>query len=146
VEKIHYERIEREAKFASRRAGANHSEIIPNQEFLFGLTSSQEGGFSDLGLGRKEGLEFSTFKEKARRALEVGREMTGFLLRSREIISSHLQDTFKEERQAIFQKLIQKEFDEHCRFMLIFRQDQAGGRGIVQRGAEIPFEIQVARK
>src|SRR4030042_6856821 len=56
-----------------------------------------------------------------------------------------IQDTFKEERQAILQKLIQKEFDEHCRvYADIFDRTKQTVEALSREGLEIPFEIRVA--
>jgi hypothetical protein len=122
VGKIHYERIEREANLLVVGQLRITSEIIPEpREFLFGLISSKKEVFRTWVLERKEGLEFSTFKEKAQESFGSGEEEMTRVLTS--LPGNHiftLQDTFKEERQAIFQKLIQKEFDEHARFLLTF--------------------------
>ena len=56
-----------------------------------------------------------------------------------------IKDTFKEERQAIFQKLIQKEFDEHCRIYAdLFDRTKQAVEALSREGLEIPFEIRVA--
>jgi len=56
-----------------------------------------------------------------------------------------IQDTFKEERQAIFQKLIQKEFDEHCQIYAdLFDRTKQAVEALSREGLEIPYEICVA--
>jgi len=147
VGKIHYERIEREANLLVVGQVRITSEIIPEpREFLFGLISSKKEVFRTWVLERKEGLEFSTFKEKAQESFGSGEEEMTRVLTS--LPGNHiftLQDTFKEERQAIFQKLIQKEFDEHCQIYAdIFDRTRQAVEALSREGLEIPFEIQVA--
>ena len=56
-----------------------------------------------------------------------------------------IQDTFKEERQTIFQKLIQKEFDEHCQIYAdLFDRTKQIVEALSREGLEIPYEIRVA--
>jgi hypothetical protein len=56
-----------------------------------------------------------------------------------------LRDTFGEERKAIFQKLIQKEFDEHCQIYAdLFDRTKQAVEALSREGLEIPFEIRVA--
>ena len=56
-----------------------------------------------------------------------------------------IQDTFKEERQAIFQKLIQREFDEHCQIYAdLFDKTKQVVEALSREGLEIPYEIRVA--
>ena len=56
-----------------------------------------------------------------------------------------IQDTFKEERQAIFQKLIQREFDEHCQiYDNLFDRTRLAVEALSRGGLEIPYEIRVA--
>jgi len=56
-----------------------------------------------------------------------------------------IQDTFKEERQAILRKLIQKEFDEHCQIYAdLFDRTKQVVEALSREGLEIPYEIRVA--
>ena len=92
------------------------SEIIPEpKEFLFGLISSNKEVFRTWVSEKKKGLDFDTLKEKGQESFGKSEEEMAKVLTS--LLGDQpftIQDTFKEERQAIFQKLIQKEFDEHC--------------------------------
>jgi hypothetical protein len=55
-----------------------------------------------------------------------------------------MRDTFKEERQAIFQKLIQKEFEEHCQIYAdLFDRTKQAVEALSREGLEIPYEIRV---
>jgi hypothetical protein len=147
VEKIHYERIEREADLLVVGQVRVTSEITPEPtEFLFGLISSKKEVFRTWVLERKEGLQFSTFKEKAQESFERGEEEITKVLTS--LPGSHiftLQDTFKEKRQAIFQKLIQKEFAAHCQIYAdLFDRTKQAVEALSREGLEIPYEIRVA--
>jgi hypothetical protein len=147
VEKIQYEKIEKEANVLVVGQVRITSEIIPEpREFLFGLVSSKKEIFRTWVLERKEGLEFSTFKEKAQENFGSGEEEMTKVLTS--LPGNHiftLQDTFKEERQAIFQKLIQKEFDEHCQIYAdLFDRTKQAVEALSREGLEIPYEIRVA--
>jgi len=56
-----------------------------------------------------------------------------------------MRDTFKDERQAIFQKLIQKEFEEHCQIYAdLFDRTKLAVEALAREGLEIPYEIRVA--
>jgi hypothetical protein len=56
-----------------------------------------------------------------------------------------MRDTFKEERQAIFQKLIQEEFDEHCQIYAdLFDRTRQAVEALSREGLEIPYEMRVA--
>ena len=56
-----------------------------------------------------------------------------------------LRDTFKEERQTILQKLIQREFDEHCQIYAdLFDRTKQAVEALSREGLEIPYEIRVA--
>jgi len=56
-----------------------------------------------------------------------------------------MRDTFKEERQALFFKLIQKEFDEHCQIYAdLFDRTKLAVEALSREGLEIPYEIRVA--
>ena len=56
-----------------------------------------------------------------------------------------LRDTFKEERQAIFRKLIEREIEEHLRcYAELFDKTKQKVEILVREGVEIPFEIRMA--
>jgi hypothetical protein len=56
-----------------------------------------------------------------------------------------MRDTFKEERQAIFQKIIQREFDEHCQIYAdLFDRTKQAVEALSREGLQIPYEIRVA--
>jgi len=147
VEKTHYEKIEQEEYLLVIGQVRVISEIIPEpREFLFGLISSKKEVFRTWVLERREGLEFSTLKEKAHESFGIGEEeMTKVLTSLLGNLVFTLRDTFKEERQAILQKLIQKEFDEHCQsYADLFDRTKQAVEALSREGLEIPFEIRVA--
>jgi alpha-amylase/alpha-mannosidase (GH57 family) len=146
VEKIHYEKIEREANLLAVGQLRVTSEIIPEpREFVFGLISSKKKAFRTWVLETKEGLNFRVLKEKAQESFNKGEEITGFLssLLGNRIFT--IKDTLKEERQAIFQKMIQKEFDEHCQiYGDLFDRTRQAVEALSREGLGIPYEIRVA--
>ena len=105
---------------------------------------------SKVGLGAAEWVKgspsFDTLKEKGLEVLGKGEEeMTKFLTSSLGNRLFTIQDTFKEERQAVFQKLIQREFDEHCQIYAdLFDRTKQIVESLAREGLEIPHEIRVA--
>jgi alpha-amylase/alpha-mannosidase (GH57 family) len=147
VEKIHYEKMEREETLLVMGQVRVTSEIIPEpREFLFGLISSKKEVFQTWVSEKKEGLDFNTFKEKGQERFGKGeKEMANFLTSSVGDQPYTIQDAFKEERQAIFQKMIQKEFDEHCHvYADLFDRTKQAVEALSREGLEIPYEIRVA--
>jgi len=147
VEKIHYERMEKENDLFVVGRLKVISDIIPEEkEFLFGLISSKKEVFRTWVSEYKESLSFDTLKEKGLEVLGKGEEeMAQFLASSLGNQLFTIQDTFKEERQAIFQKLIQREFDEHCRIYAdLFDKTKQVVEALSREGLEIPYEIRVA--
>ena len=56
-----------------------------------------------------------------------------------------IRDVFKEERQVIFQKLIEKDLREHCRsYAELFDKTRKAIEALAREGLEIPYEIRVA--
>jgi alpha-amylase/alpha-mannosidase (GH57 family) len=147
VEKIRYEKVEREANLLVVGQVRITSEIIPEpREFLFGMIPSMKEVFRTWVSEKKEGLDFGTLRERAEEILGKDEEEMAKVLTSLlgNLIFT-LQDTFKEERQAILQKLIQKEFDEHCQvYADIFDRTKQTVEALSREGLEIPFEIRVA--
>jgi hypothetical protein len=123
------------------------SKVIPeSKEFLFGLTPSKKEVFRTWVSEYKGSPSFGTLKEKGLEVLGKGEEeMTKFLISLLGNRIYTIQDTFKEERQVIFQKLIQKEFDEHCQIYAdLFDRTKQAVEALSREGLEIPYEIRVA--
>jgi len=147
VEKIRYEKMEKDENLLAMGQVRVTSKIIPEpKEFLFGLISSEKEVFRTWVSEKKEGLDFNTIKGKGQEGFGNGEEeIAKFLTSSLGNRIFTIQDTFKEERQAIFQKLIQKEFDEHCQIYAdLFDRTKQAVEALSREGLEIPFEIRVA--
>jgi len=147
VEKIQYERMERDQDFLVVGQVRVTPDIIPEpKEFLFGLIPSAGEVFRTWVSEKREDFPFDDLKQKGREGLEKGGEeaakVLGSLLGDRVFT---MRDTFKEERQALFFKLIQKEFDEHCQIYAdIFDRTKLAVEALSREGLEIPYEIRVA--
>ena len=91
-------------------------------------------------------MHFNTFKQKGQEGFGKGeKEIAKVLTSLLGNLIFTLRDTFKEERQAIFQKLIQKEFDEHCQIYAdLFNRTKQAVEALSREGLEIPYEIRVA--
>jgi hypothetical protein len=123
------------------------SDIIPEpKEFLFGLIPSKKEVFRTWVSEKREGLHFDTLIEKVREGFGRGEEETAKVLTS--LLGNYfftMRDTFDEERQAIFQKLIQREFDEHCQiYEDLFDRTRLAVEAFSREGLEIPYEIRIA--
>ena len=147
VEKIHYERMGKDENLLVMGQMRVTSEIIPeSKEFFFGLIPSTKEVFRTWVSEVKESLSFNTLREKGLEYLGRGEEEIAKFLTSS--LGDHIftiRDILKEERQAIFQKLIQKEFDEHCQIYAdLFDRTKQAVEALSREGLEIPFEICVA--
>jgi len=147
VEKIHYEKMGKEEDLLVIGQVKVTSEVIPeSKEFLFGLISSKKEVFRTWVLESKDTLSFDILREKGLEVLGRGEEEMAKVLTS--LLGNRIytiQDTFKEERQVIFQKLIQKEFDEHCQIYAdLFDRTKQAVEALFREGLEIPYEILVA--
>jgi len=147
VEKIHYEGVEKNGDLLVIGQVKVTSEVIPeSKEFLFGLISSKKEVFRTWVSGVKDNISFDTSREKGREPLGRGEEeMTKVLTSSLGNQFFSIRDTFKEERQTLFQKLIQKEFDEHCQIYAdLFDRTRQVVEALAREGLKIPHEIRVA--
>jgi alpha-amylase/alpha-mannosidase (GH57 family) len=147
VEKIHYEKMGKDENLLVIGQARVTSEIIPeSKEFFFGLIPSTKEVFRTWVSEVKESLSFDTLREKGLEYLGRGEEEIAKFLTSS--LGDHIftiRDILKEERQAIFQKLIQKEFDEHCQvYADLFDRTKQAVEALSREGLEIPFEIRVA--
>jgi alpha-amylase/alpha-mannosidase (GH57 family) len=147
VEKIRYERMEKGACWLVIGQVRVFSEIIPEpKEFLFGLIPSKKAVVQTWVSEFKGSLSFETLREKGLESLERGEEEMSKIFTS--LLGNQpftIQDTFKEERQILFQKLIQKEVDEHCQiYAELFDKTKQVVEALSREGLEIPYEIRVA--
>ena len=105
---------------------------------------------SKEGLGAAEwvkgSLSFETLREKGVESLERGEEEMSKIFTS--LLGNQrftIQDTFKEERQVLFQKLIQRELDEHREIYAdLFDRTRRAVEALSREGLEVPYEIRVA--
>jgi alpha-amylase/alpha-mannosidase (GH57 family) len=147
VEKIHYEKFGEGEDFLVLGQVRVTSDIIPEpKEFLYGLTPSEKAIFRTWISENKESLSFDTLREKGTEILGRGKEeMAQFLSTFLGSRTFTIQDILKEEGQDIFQKLIQREFDEHCQIYAdLFDRTKLTVEALSREGLEIPFEIRVA--
>ncbi len=147
VERLNYERMERNDSLLVVGQVKVTSEIIPEpKEFFFGLFRSAKEVFRTWVWENKDLLKFDKLKEKCFESLGKKEEVVAQILTS--ILGDHIftiRDTFKEERQAIFQKLIQDELNEHRRiYAELFDRSKKAVEALAREGFEIPFEIRVA--
>jgi hypothetical protein len=147
VEKIHYEKLAEEEGFLVVGQVRVTSDILPEpREFLFGLIPAKKEVFRTWVSEIKDILSFEKLREKGIELLGRGEEERAKALTS--LLGSQIltiQDTFKEERQTIFQKLIQREFDEHCQIYAdLFDRTSQTVEALSREGLEIPQEIRVA--
>jgi alpha-amylase/alpha-mannosidase (GH57 family) len=147
VERLNYERMERNDSLLVVGQVKVISEIIPEpKEFFFGLFRSAKEVFRTWVWENKDLLKFDKLKEKCFESLGKKEEVASQILTS--ILGDHIftiRDTFKEERQAIFQKVIQDELNEHRRiYAELFDRSKKAVEALAREGFEIPFEIRVA--
>lgn len=122
-------------------------DAIPDpKEFFFGLIPSEKEVFRTWVTEAKDLLPFETIKEKGMDQLGKGEEEMVKVLTS--LLGGRvftIRDTFKDERQRIFQNLIKAEYDEHCRtYADLFDRTKPLIEALAEEGLEIPYEIRVA--
>jgi len=147
VEGIDHERMERDQDFLVLGHVRVTPHIIPEpKEFLFALIPSASEVFRTWVSEKRENFPFNVLKQKGREGFEKGGEEMLKVLTS--LLGNQvftMRDTFKEERQTLFFKLIQKEFDEHCQIYAdLFDRTKLAVEALSREGLEIPYEIRVA--
>jgi hypothetical protein len=123
------------------------SEIIPEaKEFPFGLIPSKKDIFRTWVSEYKEEVLFDTLKEKGAESLAKDEEEMAKVLTS--LLGNRvftIRDVLKEERQTIFQKLIEKDLKEHLRiYAELYERSKQMVEALAREGFEIPYEIRVA--
>jgi alpha-amylase/alpha-mannosidase (GH57 family) len=147
VESMNYERIEKENSLLVLGQVRVISDVIPEpREFLFGLTRSAQDIFRTWVSEQGESFVFDALRAGCLESLEKGEEEMSKVLTS--LLGNRIltiRDVFKEERQAIFQKLIEKDLREHCRiYAELFDKTREAIEALARGGLEIPYEIRVA--
>jgi alpha-amylase/alpha-mannosidase (GH57 family) len=147
AEKLNYERKEEKDNLLVLGQVRVTSDIIQEtKEFLFGLIRSKKDIFRTWVSERKGEILFETLKEKGaeafvRNGAEMERVLTS-LLGGRFLT---LRDVLKEERQTLFQKLIEKDLREHLRIYAdLYDRSKETVEALAKEGLEIPYEIRVA--
>jgi alpha-amylase/alpha-mannosidase (GH57 family) len=147
LERVNYERMEKNNSILILGQVKVTSEIIPEpKEFLFGLISSMKGIFQTWVAEYKDVLDFNILREKCLESFGKDEEkMVGVLNSLLGNRTFTIRDIFKEEEQAIFQKVIQEELNEHRRiYAELFDKTKQTIEALVREGLEIPYEIRVA--
>ena len=147
VERINYERMEKENSLLVLGRVRVISNIIPEpKEFLFGLIPSTQDIFRTWVSEYRDLFHFDMVREKSFESLGKGEDEMAKVLTS--LLGNRIltiRDTFKEERQAIFQKHIEKELKEHFRsYADLFDRTRETVEALAREGLKIPYEIRVA--
>ena len=147
IDRKNYERLEKDHLLLVLGQVKVTPDAIPDpKEFFFGLIPSDKEVFRTWVTEAKDLLPFETLKEKGMDQLGKGEEEMAKILTS--LLGDRvftIRDTFKEERQAIFQNLIKAEYDEHCQtYADLFDRTKPVIEALAREGLEIPYEIRVA--
>jgi hypothetical protein len=147
MERPNYERLEKDGSWIVLGRAKVTPEMIPEaKDYLFVLIPSKNDILRTWIFEPREDLNLAVLRAKGQENL--GKNEEGLA----EVFTSipwntvfTLQDVFREERQSLFQKLIQKERDEHRRiYAELFDKTRLSVEPLVRLGLEIPFEIRVA--
>lgn len=147
VERMNYERMERGPHRVVTGQLKVISEIVPEpKEFFFGSIPSSEDVARTWVLEYRDILRFDTLRDRALENLGRGEEEMAKIFTS--LLGNRLftiRDVFKEERQNIFQKLIQRELSEHFRsYAELFDKTKETIKALAREGLKIPYEILAA--
>ncbi len=147
TEVLKYEKMKRDDRLLVLGQVRVTSEIIPEpKEFLFGLIPSTKDIFRTWVSEYDGGILFNTLREKGTETLEKGEEEMGKTLTS--LLGNRIftiRDVLKEEKQAILQKLIEKDLKEHLRiYSELYERSKQIVEALAREGFEIPYEIRVA--
>ncbi len=147
VEKMDYERVETNDSFLILGQVRVTPEMIPEtKEYCFGLIPSNKDIYRTWVLGCEEGLPLVGLKAKIAECLRKDEDELARVLTS--VLQDHiytLQDTFREERRSLLQKVLQKEVDTHKRiYAELFGRVRQSIAPLVKLGLEIPYEVRVA--
>jgi alpha-amylase/alpha-mannosidase (GH57 family) len=147
TEVLKYEKMKRDDRLLVLGQVRVSSEIIPEaKEFLFGLIPSKKDIFRTWVSEHKGEVLFNRLKERGSEGLEKGEEEMEKTLTS--LLGNcifTIRDVLKEERQTIFQKLIEKDLKEHLRiYAELYERSKQMVEALTREGFEIPYEIRVA--
>ena len=144
IGRVNYERIERNNQRLVLGKVRVTPEIIPERkEFLFGSLSSEKDFCRTWVLEYKDGFDFEALVKKGLEILGKGEEETTRVLAS--LLGSKIltiRDMFKEEKEPIYQKMIQKDLDEYRQICAeLFDKTNQITEAILKEDLEIPREI-----
>jgi alpha-amylase/alpha-mannosidase (GH57 family) len=147
TEVLKYEKMKRDDRLLVLGQVRVTSEIISEtKEFLFGLIPSTKDIFRTWVSEYDGGILFNTLREKGTETLEKGEEEMEKTLTS--LLGNRiftLRDVLKEEKQAIFQKLIEKDLKEYLKiYAELYDRSKQTVEALAREGFEIPYEIRVA--
>ncbi len=147
TEVLKYEKMKRDDHLLVLGQVRVTSEIISEtKEFLFGLIPSTKDIFRTWVSEYDGGILFNTLREKGTETLEKGEEEMEKTLTS--LLGNRiftLRDVLKEEKQAIFQKLIEKDLKEYLQiYAELYDRSKQTVEALAREGFEIPYEIRVA--
>jgi hypothetical protein len=147
VEEVNVEKLEKGERWMVLGEVKVIPEIIPEpEEFFFGLIPSEQDVFRTWVLDGGKAIDFDALRAKGVDSLGRGEDEMAKALASlpgNRVLT--LRDTFKEDRQAIFEKLIEREIEEHLRcYAEVFEKTKRKVEISMREGLEIPFEIRVA--
>jgi len=122
-------------------------EIIPEpKEFLFGLTVSKRDAFRTWVSECWEGPDFDALRKKGLESLEKGEEEVARLFSL--FFGSHfftVRDLFRDEREAIFQKMIQRKMGKFPEiYAELFDKGRKTAGSLTKKGLEVPDEVRLA--
>jgi alpha-amylase/alpha-mannosidase (GH57 family) len=147
TEVLKYEKMKRDDHLLVLGQVRVTSDIISEtKEFLFGLIPSTKDIFRTWVSEYDGGILFNTLREKGTETLEKGEEEMEKTLTS--LLGNRiftLRDVLKEEKQAIFQKLIEKDLKEYLKiYAELYDRSKQTVEALAREGFEIPYEIRVA--
>ncbi|MBM4305496.1 MAG: DUF3536 domain-containing protein [Deltaproteobacteria bacterium] len=147
VEKENYERRERDDHPFILGQVKVTSEIIPEpREFVFGLITSEKDICRTWVSECNAQINFNTLRERTFEAVNKGEEAISQALNS--LLGDRsftVGDTFNEERQALFQKLIESEQNEYRGiYSELYDRTKQKIEIFIREGLEIPHEIRIA--
>ena len=147
VEKENYERIERDDHpFILGQVRVTAEIILEPKEFVFGLITSEKDICRTWVSECNALINFNTIREKSFEAVNKGEEAISQALNSfLGDRSFTVGDTFKEEKEKLFQKLIEGEQKEYRRtYSELFDGTKQKMEILMREGLEIPHEIRIA--
>jgi hypothetical protein len=147
IDRIRCEKVEKDGSlFALGKIKVISEMISEPRAFLYVVIPSKTEIFRTWISNDEEGIDFEALKQKILTVVGEGEsrisEILTELLGNR-VLTFH--DTLKEGRAAIFQELIRRTFEEHCRgHAELYDKTRETVEALAREGLEIPYPIRVA--